>query len=131
VKYLLDVNALMGLGFSGHAFHERTERWVASLERVELATCAITELGFVRIMAQLPQHDISVQTARDMLALLKSSHRASFSFLSDHLGVDQLPGWVKNPGQTTDGHLTALAKAHGAVLATFDRKIRGAFLIPT
>jgi len=32
--------------------------------------------------------------------------------------------------QTTDGHLAQLAKAKGAVLATLDGKIPGAYLIP-
>jgi hypothetical protein len=36
----------------------------------------------------------------------------------------------KPPGQTAHGHLAQLAKANGAVLATLDTKIRGAFVIP-
>jgi predicted nucleic acid-binding protein len=120
----------MGLGFSQHTFHNRIESWLESMDQVDLATCAITELGFVRILAQLPDHEITVESAQEMLALLKATSRASFTFLVDDVGVDLLPKWVKNPGQTTDGHLVALAKAHGAVLATLDRKIPGAFLIP-
>jgi predicted nucleic acid-binding protein len=130
VIYLLDVNALMGLGFSKHVFHDRVESWLESMDQANLATCAITELGFVRILAQLPDHEITVEFAQEMLALLKATSRASFTFLVDDVGVDLLPKWVKNPGQTTDGHLAALAKAHGATLATLDRKIHGAFLIP-
>ena len=128
--YLLDVNALMGLGFSKHTFHERVENWLESMDRVDLATCAITELGFVRILAQLPDHEITVEVAQEMLALLKAASGSSFTFLIDDVGVDLLPKWVKNPGQTTDGHLVSLAKAHGAMLATLDQKIPGAFLIP-
>jgi predicted nucleic acid-binding protein len=130
VKYLLDVNALMGLGFSGHIFHHQIESWIKSIGHTELSTCAITELGFIRILAQLPDHEITVESAVEMLALLKSTSRASFSFLVDNLGVDRLPKWVKSSRQTTDGHLVALARAHSAVLATFDRKIPGAFQIP-
>jgi predicted nucleic acid-binding protein len=130
VKYLLDVNALMGLGFSKHAFHERIENWLASVGRADLATCAITELGFVRILAQLPDHEITVESAQEMLALLKATSLASFTFLVDDAGVDRLPKWVKHAKQTTDGHLVSLAHAHGAVLATLDRKIHGAYLIP-
>ena len=128
--YLLDVNALVGLGFSKHVFHDQVESWLASMDRVDLATCAITELGFVRILAQLPDHEITVESAREMLALIKATSRASFTFLVDDMGIDKLPAWVKHPKQTTDGHLVALAKAHGATLATLDRKIHGAFLIP-
>jgi hypothetical protein len=38
--------------------------------------------------------------------------------------------WVKTVKQTTDGHLAQLAKANGAILATLDRGIPGAFQIP-
>jgi predicted nucleic acid-binding protein len=130
VKYLLDVNALMGLGFQGHAFHFPVESWIRSLGRAELATCAITELGFVRILSQIPDYEITVESARDMLAMLKTTSRISFTFIVDDLGVERLPSWVKQAKQTTDGHLAALAKAHGAILATLDKKIPGAFVIP-
>ena len=130
MRYLLDVNALMALGFSRHAFHDRIESWLGSMNQVELATCAITELGFVRILTQLPEHEITVEAAQEMLALLKAASRASFTFLVDDMGVDRLPKWVKTHKQTTDGHLAVLAKAHGAVLATLDGKIPGAFLVP-
>ena len=130
MRYLLDVNALMALGFSRHVFHDRIENWLGSMHQVELATCAITELGFVRILTQLPDHEITVQSAQGMLALLKAASRASFTFLVDDMGVDRLPKWVKTHKQTTDGHLAALAKAHGAILATLDGKIPGAFLVP-
>ena len=41
-----------------------------------------------------------------------------------------LPGWVRAPKQITDGHLSKLASANGAVLATFDENIPGSYLIP-
>jgi predicted nucleic acid-binding protein len=46
--------------------------------------------------------------------------------LPDELGIDKLPAYVKTPAQLTDGHLIALAAAHGAKLATLDSKIPGA-----
>jgi len=50
--------------------------------------------------------------------------------LADALGAERLPKWVKTGSQTTDGHLVALAAAHGSILATLDRGIPGAFVIP-
>jgi predicted nucleic acid-binding protein len=55
MKYLLDVNALVALGFLQHEFHGRTANWVRRLAQKgvpELATCSITELGFVRVLMQ-------------------------------------------------------------------------------
>jgi hypothetical protein len=48
----------------------------------------------------------------------------------DRNDISSLPKWVKSPAQTTDGHLLQLAIANGAVLATLDEGIPGAFLIP-
>ena len=127
--YLLDVNALLALAHAAHTLHGRAEVWVKTLRRADqLATCAITELGFVRIA---PQTRLSpdVAQSRDLLVRLKGSKRPAFVFLADDLGVDRLPAWVKTPAQTTDGHLLALAAACSARLATFDEGIPGSVLI--
>jgi hypothetical protein len=133
MKYLLDVNALVALGFLQHEFHERVSSWVrtaASHGASELATCSITELGFVRVLAQAPQYGFNVSQARQLLSLLKSAHIVRFAFIADDHDVSHLPGWVKTPRQTTDGHLVRLADSKNAILATLDRKIPRAFLIP-
>jgi predicted nucleic acid-binding protein len=132
MRYLLDVNSLVALGFAHHEFHERVATWVRKIatEKSELATCAITELGFVRVLAQAAQYGLSVAQARDLLTQLKSSSVTKFVFLVDDHDVSHLPSWVKTPRQTTDGHLEQLAKSKHAVLATLDRQIPRAFLIP-
>ena len=96
----------------------------------EFATCAITELGFVRVIGQAPQYDFTVTQARELLLRIKAEAAAHFTFISDDHDASRLPGWVKTPKQTTDGHLVQLARANGTMLATFDRGIPGAFLVP-
>jgi predicted nucleic acid-binding protein len=130
-RHLLDVSALVALGFKEHEFFERVVSWVQTLSpgEDEFATCAITELGFVRVLA-LPQYGFSVDESKASLLRLKSSGRIGFVFVADGLDVSRLPGWVKAPKQITDGHLVQLAKANGAVLATLDQNIPGAFFIP-
>jgi len=132
VIYLLDVNALLSLVHQEHLFNRRVSEWMRSLDRRNdrVATCSIVELGVVRILPQLPEVDYSVEEAQDLLARFKASSKLPIILLADELGADTLPKWVKNPSQTTDGHLVSLAHTHGAVLATLDRKIPGAFLIP-
>jgi predicted nucleic acid-binding protein len=132
VTYLLDVNALISLVHREHAFHRRVANWLAALEPLgdRAVTCSIVELGVIRVLPQLPDADYSVEEAQHLLALVKAAYQPNLTLLSDDLGADQLPKWVKNPGQTTDGHLVLLAKANGATLATMNRKIHGAFLIP-
>jgi len=130
MKYLLDVNALIALGFAHHQFRHRVINWVAAKNFTALLTCSITELGFVRILAQAPQYTYSVAEARDLLSQIKRSPRFPFKFIADDQDVSLLPAWVKTPKQTTDGHLVQLAHANGATLATFDEKIPDAFIIP-
>lgn len=128
--HLLDVNALVALGFQQHEFHQRVALWVRSAQPSQLETCSITELGFVRVLCQAPAYALTVAQARTLLLRLKQSAPPQFTFIADNYDVSHLPAWVKTAGQITDGHLVHLAKANSAVLATLDRKIPGAFLIP-
>lgn len=132
MTYLLDVNSLVALGFSHHEFHGRVARWVRKVvsRDSELTTCSITELGFVRVLAQAPAYGLNVPQARQLLSLLKSSDAVRFTFIADDQDISHLPAWVKAPRQTTDGHLAQLAHSKNAVLATLDRKIPKSFIIP-
>ena len=133
MRYLLDVSALVALGVIQHEFHPRTSNWARSLassEDTELLTCSITELGFVRIVAQAARYGLTLGQAQSVLLRVKAEGPAKFTFLSDDQDITQLPSWVRTPGQVTDGHLVSLAKANNGVLATLDTKIPRAFLIP-
>jgi hypothetical protein len=46
MTYLLDVNALVALGFLHHEFHARVATWIQASHSPQLASCSITELGF-------------------------------------------------------------------------------------
>jgi predicted nucleic acid-binding protein len=130
MRYLLDVNALVALGLLNHEFHSRVSSWLSSQRDAELLTCSITELGFVRVLAQAPGFALSVQQGRNLLHRMKRNKAVPFAFLADSNDISKLPGWVKAPRQTTDGHLLELASANRAMLATFDHGIPGAYLIP-
>jgi predicted nucleic acid-binding protein len=129
-RYLLDVSALIALGVRQHQFHLRVARWVEARQFSFLTTCSITELGFVRVLAQTPDYRINVEEACGSLSRLKEGLGEAIVFIKDDHDVSHLPAWVKTGSQTTDGHLLNLAKTHGAMLATLDAKIPGAFLIP-
>ena len=133
MRYLLDVNALVALAVWEHEFHARVTSW---LERLgaggapELATCSITELGFLRVLGQAQQYGSSVAQARELLLKVKNSDAMRWSFIPDDHDVSHLPRWVRTPKQTTDGHLAELARGNEALLATLDRRIPRAFVIP-
>ncbi|MEJ0039038.1 MAG: PIN domain-containing protein [Gammaproteobacteria bacterium] len=132
--FLLDVNALLAYHYPQHVHHTRVEGWICRLhaergeDNVALATCSITELGFVRIGSGAARLTASVDTARADLCALKSSE--NMLFVPDNIPARELPEWVRKPVQTTDGYLLALAKSHGGHLATLDRSIPGALFIP-
>lgn len=128
--YLLDMNALVALGFMNHEFHERVATWVRSQDSPELASCSITELGFLRVLAQAPAYGFTVAQARELLLRLKQARSLRFRFIADEHDVSHLPQWVRAPKQITDGHLNKLARAHGAVLTTLDESIAGSYVIP-
>jgi predicted nucleic acid-binding protein len=130
VKYLLDVNALVALGLAHHEFHDRVARWVKAQRFPQMATCSITELGFVSVLSQAPSYGLTVLQARSLLLRLKKTDVLSFTFIADAHDIAHLPAWVKTPKQTTDGHVAQLALANGAVLATLDGRIPGTYLIP-
>jgi predicted nucleic acid-binding protein len=133
MKYLLDVNALLALAVWEHEFHARVSKWVerlAASDVPELATCSITELGFVRVLGQAQQYGSSVAQARELLLKVKNSDEIRWIFIQDNRDISHLPKWVRTPKQTTDGHLAEIAKANDAVLATLDRRIPGGFVIP-
>jgi hypothetical protein len=130
MKYLLDVNALVALGFIHHEFHDRVTAWIKAQRFPELATCSITELGFVRVLSQAPVYGFTTMQARTVLLRMKKAQVLTFSFITDSHDISYLPVWVKSPRQTTDGHLVELAKASEAVLATLDEKVPGSYRIP-
>jgi hypothetical protein len=89
-----------------------------------------TELGFVRVLAQAPAYGFTVTQARTLLLRLKVSRISPLAFIADEHDVSYHPAWVRAPKQITHGHLSKLASANSAVLATFDESIPGSYLIP-
>ncbi len=130
MRYLLDVNALIALAHTGHTLHSKAIGWYGSVLKsaVGFHTCAITELGFVRVSVMTGlQPDI--EAAKRALDALKSSSRVRFELISDDIGVAHLPSFVKKPQSVTDGHLVELARKHSMRLATLDQDIPGSLLI--
>jgi len=125
MSYLLDVNALIALGYKKHEFHQRVNLWAKGKN---LLTCSISEIGFVRVLSGLPEAEITTALCRQLLTQMKPDWK--MQLLPDHRAAETLPDWVRSPRQVTDGHLLDLAQANKAQLATTDAEIPGAFLIP-
>ena len=129
--YLLDVNVLLALGYKAHVHNARAETWLEHLqtrETLDLATCSIAEIGFVRVACGGAGFAENVTVAQRDLARLKA--KLHLILLSDELGANRLPPWVERSKHVTDGHLLELAAVHLARLVTLDGGIPGALLIP-
>ncbi len=132
MNYLLDVNVLVAWGWSDHADHRPTVRWIAAEKKrrgVVLATSPIPEIGFVRVSVQRSLGKIGVQEAGDVLRNMLLSLGATHRFLPDDLSGAVWPDWCRSAARMTDAHLMALASRHGMKLATIDRGVPGGHLI--
>jgi uncharacterized protein len=121
---LLDVNVLLALAWPNHLFHaSATRRMVGKRER--WATCAVTQLAFIRISCQkavVPSPKTPAE-ATGILALMTSD--------SLHLYLESLAPpaqeWMQRAHgtkQVMDAYLLALAERHGATFLTFDTKLK-------
>ena len=133
MNYLLDVSVLVAWGWSDHVAHARAARWIGAIRTRKdsrLLTSAIPELGFVRVSVQRASGRVTVKEAGQALAAMLGALGACHSFLPDDQPAGDFPEWCRGASRTTDAHLLRLAKAHGARLATLDKGIPGAFVVP-
>jgi uncharacterized protein len=113
VSWLLDVNCILASRCTTHPDHQAAKAWLDSVAKSQ--TCAISELGFVRISLSSAYG----ATWEDVQESLKQLHaREGHRFLADDVKGTEAP--ETGSKDTTDSHLVALAKRHGLKLATLD-----------
>lgn len=127
MTFLLDVNVLIALIDPGHVAHDDAHEWFVAVGQNSWATCPITENGVIRILGN-PKYPNSpgspaaiVNIVQRLRALPGHNFWSDEISLADEAFVD--PSKILTSGQVTDTYLLALAKKHGAKLATFDRKL--------
>lgn len=125
--HLLDINVLIALSDPGSDFHAPALGWIARLKQPALATCPLTENGFLRVYGhpQYPGGPGSVAAALTPLVVIR--HRPNHVFLPDDYSLADaslafdLSGC--SPKQLTDMYLLGLAARHGGKFATFDAHV--------
>lgn len=125
--HLLDINVLLALAWPQHVHHRRAHDWFERVGSGAWASCAITQLGFVRISAN-PRITVAGVTPRAATELL-----AEFVMMPGHRYLSELPPVVHaalfssrrlmGHGQVTDLYLLSLAMHHDCRLATLDEGI--------
>jgi len=116
VSWLLDVNLILASRWTTHPEHSAVNAWLNTVD--EFHTCAITELGFVRISLSVA-YQASWEEVQETLRVLHE--RPSYRFLVDD--VDGTASPETNSNDTTDAHLVTLARRHSFKLATLDASL--------
>jgi uncharacterized protein len=126
---LLDVNVLVAMGWVSHPFHS------IAIERMERQhgpwyTCALTQLGFIRLSANpaVTKAVVSAaQAARLLARITRDSHHRFASELVPVEGSAAIAAFDRTlgPQQVTDAYLLAMAAQHGACFLTLDARVVG------
>lgn len=125
---LLDVNVLLALAWPHHPFHSLARKRL-EVHNGRWSTCALTELGFLRLSLNpaIVNLRLAPAEAADMLAAIVTDRR--------HVYLGSLPSPVAPPHrvlftkilgyrQVTDVYLLGLAKQARATLVTFDSRMK-------
>jgi uncharacterized protein len=126
VTHLLDINVMIAAAWPAHIAHVRTVRWFADRQSsgvLAIATCPLTELGFLRLSLVLKGYAPDLAQAHEALRQLTHSPRRRHQFWPDGLPSRALPDWAHGPQQITDGYLVALAAKNSGKLVTLDTAI--------
>lgn len=119
---LVDVNVLVALVLSVHVHHDRAWRWLEEEgERDGWATCSLSELGAIRICAQVPTPQAPRTTANVILLLCAVSQgHALWPDLVSPATMAEVRD-AQTPKQVSDRYLLGLARQNGGHVVTFDR----------
>ena len=121
---LLYVNVLVALLVPEHEHHAAAQDWFAREAVHGWATCAVTELGVIRVCAQLPGGPWLPEATADRLLLLTAASR-EYVWWPDAVSPVVLPEVraAVTAKQVTDRYLLGLARRNRGRVATFDRAL--------
>lgn len=123
---LADINVLIALADPNHALHGPARSWLKGRATVSLATCALTENGFLRIYGHPSYPGGPGSPARALEDLRAYRQRKGHCFLPCDLSLDDqiFKDLARvTPKQLTDLYLVALAARHGVRFASFDASV--------
>lgn len=126
---LLDVNVLLAIAWPNHQFHAAAIAALSSRNR--WATCALTQLGFIRLSSN-PAAIPTARSPREAAGLLARLVADSMHVYLDVLPAPASEDWrdafaaLLGHRQVTDAYLLRLAATNNAVLVTFDHRLENA-----
>lgn len=123
--WLLDANLLIALTQAAHIHHAEAHAWLAQHRDRPWATCAITQLAFVRLTSNPQVVGERITPAQALQALATMTAQAQHQYWPDApepLALATLnSAALVGHRQVTDAYLLGLAAHKGQRLATLDR----------
>jgi toxin-antitoxin system PIN domain toxin len=125
---LLDVNVLLAIAWPNHQFHASALKRLDT-NRERWATCALTQLGFIRLSstaAAVGTPKTPGDAARLLAEIVRDPLHVYLGTLPPPISRDFVAEFDALLGgkQVTDAYLLSLARARRATLVTFDTRLK-------
>jgi toxin-antitoxin system PIN domain toxin len=121
---LLDINVLLALTWPNHQHHSQAQAWFAAHASEGWATCALTQLGFVRLSSNpaYTSNAVSPRNAAIMLAAW-TRHEAHHYLQSPPAEDPAIYRNVLGHQQVNDAWLVEVAHQNNGYLVTLDKRV--------
>lgn len=121
---LLDTNVLLALAWPSHQHHAEAHRWFAAHARKGWATCAFTQLAFIRLSSN-PAYTADAVSPQDATALLRQWTRLKGHRFWASPAADEPAIYARAIGhqQVNDAWLVQVAAQNSGRLVTLDTRL--------
>ncbi len=123
--WLLDANLLIALTQAAHIHHGEAHAWFAQQAKRPWATCALTQLAFVRLTSNpqvVGERITPAQATQALAAMVAQPQHAYWAEAPEPLAMATLnSAALVGHRQVTDAYLLGLAALKQQCLATLDR----------
>ncbi len=121
---LLDVNVLLALAWPNHQHHAEVSSWFAKHARAGWATCAFTQLGFIRLSSN-PAYTPSSVTPAEAAVLLSELilYRSHNFWHSPSAATPNIFVHALGYQQVNDAWLVEVARRNRGRLVTLDTRL--------
>jgi toxin-antitoxin system PIN domain toxin len=121
---LLDTNVLLALAWPNHQHHAQAHAWFGARSKRGWATCAFTQLGFIRLSSN-SAYTAAAVTPQEAAALLQQWTRLKTHRFWPSPAADVPPLYAQALGhqQVNDAWLVEVARRNSGRLLTFDKRL--------
>ena len=121
---LLDTNVLLALAWPNHQHHAQARTWFATHSRRGWATCAVTQLGFIRLSSN-PAYAADAVTPQDAAGLLRAWTQIKTHRFWPSPAADEASIYARAIGhqQINDAWLVEVARRNSGRLITLDTRL--------